>query len=149
MDPIRFIGECAPFFFIAVACDVIGIVLLFVGIFAELRIDGRFYGDFLIYSGSLVVFISLFCWLVWYAGNVPVSRDRDRDDGVRRRSSMARLARKFSERLAQSLRGGANGSQVEPPPHKAGRVTWGRSTVYCNDGYDGSLDPPEEGKRDM
>uniref|UniRef100_A0A671X2S1 Transmembrane protein 238a n=1 Tax=Sparus aurata TaxID=8175 RepID=A0A671X2S1_SPAAU len=90
---------CVPFFLFAVALDVVGVILLFVGIFANLRLDGRFYGDFLIYTGALVVFFSLGCWLMWYVGNVPVSED----DGLRKTSSIVRLARKLSERLSQTL----------------------------------------------
>ncbi|XP_068192391.1 transmembrane protein 238-like [Antennarius striatus] len=156
MELLALIGGCAAAFFIAVACDVIGLVLLFVGVFADLRAaGGAFYGDFFIYSGALLVFVSLFLWLVWYAGNIPVPHER-----VTKRSSLARLARKFSERLGQTLRGEERAARVEvdggsqlPPHHKASRVTWGRATAYRNQGYDGSEGAPEgpntEGQLDI
>uniref|UniRef100_A0A667XDB1 Transmembrane protein 238 n=1 Tax=Myripristis murdjan TaxID=586833 RepID=A0A667XDB1_9TELE len=121
------IGGCVPLFFIAIAVDVVGLIVLFVGIFANLRIDGRFYGDFLIYSGALIIFCSLACWLMWYIGNIPVSDD-DLDSSLKKRSSFARLARKLSERLNQTLKSerphakrgeGEDASQVGLPVHKA------------------------------
>ncbi|KAG7234143.1 hypothetical protein INR49_005743 [Caranx melampygus] len=160
MELVKCIGSCVPLFFLAVAFDIVGLVLLFVGIFANLRIDGRFYGDFLIYTGALITFFSLGLWLMWYVGNVPVSEDEAY--GKKRNSVVVMLARKISERLSQKLRGGESlkgrgteereedrCGQVGPssPPHKASRVTWGKSAGYHNEGYDDSLDSPAADKQ--
>lgn len=136
-----------PLFLIAVVLDLLGLTLLFVGIFANLQVDERFYGDFLIYTGSLIIFLSLGFWIMWYVWNVPVSED----DGLRKSHSVVvKLARKLTERLSQKLKGeeqvkcveDEDGSQVSAPPAKASRVTWGKSTAYNNEGYDASLDSP-------
>lgn len=148
MDAIKCIGNCFLMFLIAVVFDVLGVILLLIGIFANLRINGLFYGDFLIYTGSLIIFISLACWLMWYVGNVQVSVD----DGGKKRNSIVELARKLSERLTMKLsRGEESMKCVEDEesshggssPHKASRVTWGRSTAYSNEGYDTSSDIPD------
>ncbi|XP_071384706.1 transmembrane protein 238 [Centroberyx affinis] len=156
MDAIKCIGGCVLLFFIAIILDVVGLIVIFVGIFANLRIDGRFYGDFLIYSGALIIFGSLACWLMWYIGNIQVSDD-DIDGSLKKTSSFVQLARKLSERLSQKLKSEGprakcveddeDYSQVGLPAHKASRVTWGKSTAYLNQGYDASLDSlPDEKK---
>lgn len=50
------IGGCAALFVLGVAFDITGFALLSVGIFANLRLNDRSYGDFLIYIGSLKFF---------------------------------------------------------------------------------------------
>lgn len=150
----KILGDCLPLFFVAIIFDVIGLIVLFVGIFANLRIDGRFYGDFLIYTGALIIFVSLAFWLMWYIGNIHVSEY----ESMKKKSSIVLLARKISERLSQKLKGedrvkcvkddDCSQVVVGSPTRKASRVTWGKSTAYHNEGYEESVDPPDMDNED-
>ncbi|KAL6093822.1 hypothetical protein STEG23_013980, partial [Scotinomys teguina] len=59
---------------LAVALDVAGMAALLTGVFAQLQVRGRDFGDLLIYSGALLVFLSLLGWILWYTGNIEISR---------------------------------------------------------------------------
>lgn len=150
MDLLRIIGACVPAFILAVVFDILGIVLLFIGIFANLRLDGRFYGDFLIYSGSLILFFSIGLWLMWYVGNVPVPKQTSGNTG-----NIVDLARKISQRLSERLKTyvtEGEGTQMGTAKLKTGRVTWGKSTAYVNKGYEQDVEnesPSEDRKEEL
>lgn len=67
MDCKACAGRCVLFLVLAVVCDVVGLVLFLVGIFAPLS-----FWDFFVLSGSLIVFLSLAFWIFWYLGNLTV-----------------------------------------------------------------------------
>ncbi|XP_004283382.1 transmembrane protein 238 [Orcinus orca] len=96
--PASGLGRCRLALLLAVAMDVAGMAALLTGVFAQLQVRGRDFGDLLIYSGALLVFLSLLGWILWYTGNIEISRQElERDYGLRP-SALARLARKLSRR---------------------------------------------------
>ncbi|KAK7938785.1 hypothetical protein WMY93_002111 [Mugilogobius chulae] len=138
MDLRRAIGACMPLFVLAVLFDITGIILLFLGIFANL----------------------LGLWLLWYLGNVPPPYDPL--TSVSKSNSIVELARKFSQRLSEKLKtevmgggkkaGFVTEDETSPPgtPNlKPGRVTWGKSTAYVNKGYEQDVDGDAEESEDV
>lgn len=64
-------NRCTKVFLsIAVILDVVGLLLLLVGIFAPLS-----FWDFFVLSGPLLIFLSLILWIFWYLGSLTVSEE--------------------------------------------------------------------------
>uniref|UniRef100_H3AJ54 Transmembrane protein 238 n=1 Tax=Latimeria chalumnae TaxID=7897 RepID=H3AJ54_LATCH len=89
-------GRCKVALLFAVAMDVLGLIALLVGIFADLERQGRDFGDLLIYSGAILVFVSLVGWIFWYTGNVEISLAELEQDNVLKSSALVQFARKIS-----------------------------------------------------
>ncbi|KAJ1130687.1 hypothetical protein NDU88_009037 [Pleurodeles waltl] len=88
-------GRCKGLFWLAVTFDLGGLALILVGIFANLQLDGRSFGEFLIYCGGIVVFFSLLWWLAWYSGNLEISlEDLQKEIVIDKPRSFKQLARK-------------------------------------------------------
>ncbi|XP_040291913.1 transmembrane protein 238-like isoform X2 [Bufo bufo] len=110
--PRRPLGRCSFLFLLAVSFDVLGLGLILVGVFAELQLDGRSFGEFLIYGGGIVLFFSLLWWLAWYALNleVPLEELSREPPGSPVRRNLVQLARKVTESFSKRSRRKAGGA---------------------------------------
>uniref|UniRef100_A0A5F8HBK1 Transmembrane protein 238 n=1 Tax=Monodelphis domestica TaxID=13616 RepID=A0A5F8HBK1_MONDO len=108
------LGRCRAALLLAVGLDVAGMVALLTGVFAHLQVQGRDFGDLLIYTGALMVFLSLLGWIFWYTGNIEISRQELERDYGRRPSTLARLARKLSRRWSAQPGPGARRARGTP-----------------------------------
>ncbi|XP_032995473.1 transmembrane protein 238-like [Lacerta agilis] len=112
-------GHCAVFLVAALVMDVAGLVLVLAGAVGRPMVDGVPLEDFLVLTGSLLLALSLLCWLFWYSGNLRGVPAEELQIGVRpaadaaaaagttqprRRQSLLRLAAKLSERFSQRRR---------------------------------------------
>ncbi|KAF3839648.1 hypothetical protein F7725_018365 [Dissostichus mawsoni] len=68
------------------------------GVFAPLEIQGRDFGDLLVYTGALLVLFSLAGWVMWYSGNIEGLTSR-KELGSSVGGAMDRLARSLSRRI--------------------------------------------------
>ena len=67
MDYTAYIGRCVCIFLVAFFLDAVGLILFFIGVFAPVN-----FWDFLIFTGPLLIFLSLGFWILWYLGNIEV-----------------------------------------------------------------------------
>lgn len=97
--PVKYDGlsHCKLALVFAVLMDLLGVTALLVGVFAPLEIKGRDFGDLLVYSGALLVLLSLGGWVMWYSGNIEGLTSRK--DLGHIGSAVDRLARTLSRRI--------------------------------------------------
>ncbi|NXK39654.1 TM238 protein, partial [Piprites chloris] len=60
-------GRCAVITLVAVLCDVVGLILLLLGVLAPISS-----WDFFVYLGALLLAFSLVFWIFWYTFNIEV-----------------------------------------------------------------------------
>ncbi|XP_062307021.1 transmembrane protein 238-like [Osmerus eperlanus] len=106
MEPTyRGLGRCSCAFWLAVAFDIFGLLILLIGVFADV-----FFYDFLIYAGAIIIFLSLIWWVFWYTGNIEVPPEELEDDvGLLKKNrgiagAVRRLSSRFSSGIRNSLR---------------------------------------------
>uniref|UniRef100_A0A8B9RF68 Uncharacterized protein n=1 Tax=Astyanax mexicanus TaxID=7994 RepID=A0A8B9RF68_ASTMX len=73
--PSTGVGRCKFAFWFAVFHDILGLLILLSGVFWNI-----FFHDFLVYAGSLIIFLSLIWWVFWYSGNIEVPPAELEDD---------------------------------------------------------------------
>ncbi|XP_061676866.1 transmembrane protein 238-like [Syngnathoides biaculeatus] len=92
------LSHCKLALVFAVLMDLLGVTSLLLGVFAPLEIRGRDFGDFLVYSGALLVLLSLAGWVLWYSGNIEGLTSR-KELGGAMGGAVDRLARSLSRRI--------------------------------------------------
>ncbi|XP_061433168.1 transmembrane protein 238-like [Lethenteron reissneri] len=101
----RSLGRCAWAFVLALVFDVVGLVMILVGIFANTVA----YYDFLIYTGAIIVFLSIIWWLFWFMGNITATESKyDR---------VAVTSRSFSRPWVRSSRNQTHQHSKRAPPN--------------------------------
>lgn len=111
------LGRCSCAFWLAVAFDALGLIILLLGVFGDL-----FFYDFLIYAGAIIIFLSLIWWVFWYTGNIEVPPEELEDDVglLKKGRGLAGVVRRFSSRVSSGIRnslrrnGGPRGQGAEP-----------------------------------
>lgn len=92
------LSHCKLALVFAVLMDLLGVISLLLGVFATLEIQGRDFGDLLVYSGALLVLLSLAGWVMWYSGNIEGLTSR-KELGGTMGNAVDRLARSLSRRI--------------------------------------------------
>ncbi|XP_051023954.1 transmembrane protein 238-like [Acomys russatus] len=65
------LGRFVFLLIVALLIDAVGLILLLLGIFATLN-----YWDFFVYTGALILALSLLFWLAWYCLNIEVPLEK-------------------------------------------------------------------------
>uniref|UniRef100_A0A3P9JMF9 Transmembrane protein 238a n=1 Tax=Oryzias latipes TaxID=8090 RepID=A0A3P9JMF9_ORYLA len=97
MTPNEGLSHCKLALAFAVIMDLLGGAALLVGVFARLQIKGQDYGDLLVYSGALLVVVSLAGWVLWYSGNIEGLTTKKELGHIG--SAVDRLARTLSRKM--------------------------------------------------
>lgn len=96
------VGRCKCSFWFAVAHDILGVLIMMVGVFGGLVIH-----DLFIYVGAIIIFLSLIWWVFWYSGNIDVPPEELQDDvglAKQRNRRISRAVKKASTRLSSGIR---------------------------------------------
>uniref|UniRef100_A0A8C9UX86 Transmembrane protein 238a n=1 Tax=Scleropages formosus TaxID=113540 RepID=A0A8C9UX86_SCLFO len=98
------LSHCKVALVFALLMDLLGVTALLLGVFAPLEIKGRDFGDFLVYSGALLVMMSLGGWVMWYTGNIEALTSHKELGYIG--TAVNRLARTLSRRMTKRSHSG-------------------------------------------
>ncbi|XP_076123214.1 transmembrane protein 238 [Alosa pseudoharengus] len=119
------LGRCSCAFWLAVAFDIFGLLILLLGVFLDV-----FFYDFLIYAGAIIIFLSLIWWVFWYTGNIEVPpEDLEDDVGLLKKKGLAGVVRRFSSRLTSGISRSFRRNGAAQGHSGATRTRTGRSTL--------------------
>ncbi|XP_030597702.1 transmembrane protein 238-like [Archocentrus centrarchus] len=93
------LSHCKLALVFAVFMDLLGGAALLVGVFANLKMQERDYGDLLVYTGALFVVMSLAGWVLWYSGNIEGLTPAEETKQGHISSAVDRLARTLSRKI--------------------------------------------------
>lgn len=96
------VGRCKCPFWFAVAHDILGVIIIMVGVFGGLVIH-----DLFIYAGAIIIFLSLIWWVFWFSGNIDVPPEELEDDvGLLKLKNrgLTQVVRSMSQRLSNRIR---------------------------------------------
>lgn len=96
------VGRCKCSFWFAVGQDILGVLLMMVGVFGGVVIH-----DLFIYAGAIIIFLSLIWWVFWYTGNIDVPPEELEDEvGLIKLKSrrLSQVVRRVSDRLSSRIR---------------------------------------------
>ncbi|XP_029369862.1 transmembrane protein 238a [Echeneis naucrates] len=91
------LSHCKVALAFAIFMDFLGGAALLVGVFGHLQVKGRDFGDLLVYTGALLVLMSLAGWVLWYSGNIEGLSTRKEAGHIG--SMVDRLARSLSRKI--------------------------------------------------
>lgn len=92
------LSHCKLALVFAVLTDLLGAISLLTGVFAPLEIQGKDFGDLMVYTGALLVLFSLAGWVIWYSGNLE-GLTSQKELGGAVGGAVDRLARSLSRRI--------------------------------------------------
>lgn len=121
------VGRCMCLFWFALAHDILGVMVIMVGVFG-----GLFFHDLFIYVGAIIIFLSLIWWVLWYTWNIDVpSKELEDDVGMMKvkERRVKQLVRNVSERLSSRFRDSfRRNSQIAREPSNSHDNTANRSS---------------------
>ncbi|XP_062848398.1 transmembrane protein 238-like [Trichomycterus rosablanca] len=91
------LSHCKCVLVFTILTDIFGITIVLMGVFVPLELNGRDFGDLLVYSGALLVLMSMGGWVMWYSGNIK-GLSTTKELGYKP-SAVDRLARSLSRRI--------------------------------------------------
>ncbi|XP_022072979.1 transmembrane protein 238-like [Acanthochromis polyacanthus] len=106
------VGRCKCSFWFAVAHDILGVLIMMVGVFGGLIIH-----DLFIYAGAIIIFLSLIWWVFWYAGNIDVPPEELEDDVGKmklKNRGISQVVRRASSRIRSSFRKSGRSFREDP-----------------------------------